>query len=333
MANLIVTISEVQQYVRVGNGLTIATLTPAINEVHLQDMTFYLGSVLLDLIVAGKASPSARIAAILPYCMMAEASLAVYKAGPEIEVLVSDSGIQRQESDSEKTAYGGQIARFRHVAADRAFKAIDSFLKIIESNVADYPEWLTSAYYLQKKGLFLRSAIEFEAAGESIKGSALTFQTLRPIIRNIQELTIKSSLPTAMYEELLTQVDAENLSPDNKTLFNSYIAPAITKLTIEEALTTLPVEVSHDGVHVNQLELAGDARTSKMADISMLEKKSWSVRGSGMAYLRSMKDFLNTTSSSSKYPLWFNSDFYSKTLKAQIEEDSIIPSERKIYRA
>lgn len=333
MDNLIVTISEVQAYVRVGNGLSIATLTPAINEVHLQEMTYYLGSTLLDLIVAGKASPTPRIAAILSYCMMAEAALAVYKAGPEIEILVSDTGINRQETDSEKTAYGGQIARFRQVAADRAFAAIDSFLRILETNAVEYPEWTSSQYFQEKKGLFLRSAIEFEAAGESIKRSSLTFQALRPIIRNVQELTIKEAMPAEMYDELLTQVDGGTLSPDNKLIFNYYLAPAIAKLTIEEALTTLPVEVGHDGVHINQLELAGDARTSKMADIAMLEKKTWAVRGSGFAYLAKMKDHLNTVARADKYPLWFNSEFYSKSIKAQIEEESIIPSERKIYRA
>lgn len=335
MAQLVTTIAEVQEYIRVGNGLDIKTLLPSLNEVEMQELTFYLGADLLAEIIAEKDANSytPRIEKIAPYVIAAHACLAVWKGGPEIEVLVSDNGIIRTESNNEKSAYGGQVMRFRAVAADRGFKAVDQFLLILERYTQDYPEWLESQYYEQKKGLFIRSASEFEAAGESIKGSSLTFQALRPIIRDIQEQRIKDALPADFYEELLTQLDEDSLTPDNKLLLDTYLNPAIAKLTIEEALTTLPVEVSHSGVNVNQLELAGDARTSKLADISLIEKKAWTLQGRGGFYLSNMKEYLNTNASATKYPLWFDSDNYSKTLKAQIEEESLKPCERKIYRA
>lgn len=335
MAQLITTIAEVQDYIRVGNGLDIKTLLPALNEVEMQELTFYLGADLLAEIIAEKntASYTPRIAKIAPYVIAAHACLAVWKAGPEIEVLVNDNGILRQETNNEKSAFGGQVKRFRDVAADRGFKAVDQFLMILERYTQDYPEWLESQYYEQKRGLFIRSAFEFESAGESINGSSLTFRSLLPLIKDIQEQTIKGVLPEAFYTELLTELDEDTLSEDNKIILANYLAPAIAKLTIEEALTTLPVEVSHSGVNVNQLEMAGDARTSKLADISLIEKKAWGLRGRGQFYLRNMKEYLNNHASAIKYPLWFGSENYSKTLKAQIEEESLIPSERKIYRA
>lgn len=335
MAQLVTTISEVQEYIRVGNALDIKTLLPALNDVEMQELTYYLGADLLAEIIAEKNANTytPRILKIAPYVIAAHACLAVWKGGPEIEVLVSDNGIIRIESNNEKAAYGGQVARFRSVAADRGFKAIDQFLLVLEKYTQDYPEWLESQYYEEKKGLFIRSAVEFEAAGESIKGSSLTFQALKPIIRDIQEQKIKDALPSDFYDELLTQLDEDNLSADNKVILNRYLAPAIAKLAMEEALTTLPVEVSHSGVNVNQLELAGDARTSKLADISLIEKKAWGLRGRGGFYLSNMKEHLNTYASATKYPLWFSSDNYSKTLKAQIEEESLEPTERKIYRA
>lgn len=335
MAQLVKTIAEVQEFIRVGNGLDIKTLLPALNEVEMQELTFYLGADLLAEIIAEKNAETytPRIAKIAPYVIASHACLAVWKGGPEIEVLVSDNGILRQETSTEKAAFGGQVMRFRDVAANRGFKAVDQFLLILERYTQDYPEWLESQYYEQKKGLFIRSAFEFEAAGESINGSSLTFKSLRPLIKDIQEQMIKAVLPDSFYDQLLTQLDEDNLSADNKIILSNYLAPAIAKLTIEEALTTLPVEVSHSGVNVNQLEMAGDARTSKLADISLIEKKAWGLRGRGQFYISNMKEYLNTHASATKYPLWFGSDNYSKTLKAQIEEESIIPSERKIYRA
>lgn len=335
MAQLVKTIAEVQEFIRVGNGLDIKTLLPSLNEVEMQELTFYLGADLLAEIIAEKTAGTytPHIAKIAPYVIAAHACLAVWKGGPEIEVLVSDNGILRQETSTEKAAYGGQVKRFRDVAADRGFKAIDQFLLILERYTQDYPEWLESQYYEQKKGLFIRSASEFEAAGESIHGSSLTFKALRPLIKDIQEQMIKAVLPSDYYGELLTQLDEDSLTADNQIILSNYLAPAIAKLTIEEALTVLPVEVSSSGINVNQVELAGDARTSKTADLAMIEKKAWGLRGRGQYYLSNMKEYLNTHASASKYPLWFGSVNYSKTLKAQIEEESLTTSERKIYRA
>ncbi len=335
MPRLVTTIAEVQEYIRVGNGLDIKTITPSLNEVELQELTFYLGTDLLNEIITQKdaASYTSRIEKIAPYVISAHACLAVWKGGPEIEVQVSDNGINRIESDTEKAAYGGQVKRFRDVAADRGFSSIDSFLAILEKYEQDYPEWLESDYYAQKKGLFIRSAVEFESAGESIQGSALTYQALRPTIKDIQEITIKSALPETYFNELLTQLDEDSLTADNALILDQYIRPAVAKLTLLDGLSTLPVEISSHGVRVNQLELAGDSRTSKMADLASIEKKAYSLRGRGEYYLNQMKEYLNENASATKYSIWFNSDHYSKTLKAQIEEESIEPSERRIFRA
>lgn len=107
MAQLITTIAEVQNYIRVGNGLDIKTLLPALNEVEMQELTFYLGADLLAEIIAEKnaGTYTPRIAKIAPYVISAHACLAVWKGGPEIEVLVNDNGILRQETNNEKSAF------------------------------------------------------------------------------------------------------------------------------------------------------------------------------------------------------------------------------------
>lgn len=333
MARLVKTIAEVQEYIRVGNGLDISTLTPALNEVEMDIMTYYLGYDLIEEIAVQNNTQqfTPRIAKIVQYILAAHACLAVWKAGPELEVLVSDSGIMRTETNTEKSAWGGQVKRFRDVAADRGFKAIDSLLLILETYEQDYPEWQGARYYEQRIGLMIRSASEFEAAGESINGSALTFQSFRPILLDIQEQTIRRVLPETLYQQIMDQLASNSLSEANRQIMARYILPALAKLTVEESLTTLPVVVSHSGVNVNQIELASDSRTSKLADMALIEKKAWTLRGRGQYYLSLMREYLNTNAVN--YPLWFNSDFYSKTLKAQIEEESIIPSDRRIYRA
>lgn len=333
MAYLINTIAQVKEYVNVSHGLSIETLRPALNEVEMQELTFYLGKDLLNEVIAQvNSNPltiTPRIEKIYKYVMAAAVGVAIFKAGPEIEVLVNDNGILRQETNNEKTAFGGQVKRFRDTAGSRGYKAIDAFLAILEKDSQDYPEWQEAAYYELRDGLMIRSALEFEAAGESIKNSALTFQTLRPILKEIQERRIKDALPESLYQSLLD--DPSNA--DNAVLLKNYIRPALAKLTIEQALTDLPVELDHESVTVSQVALAGDARTSLAAPIHLIEKKAWGLRGRGEYYLSMMKDYLNRVANSSKYQDWFTSPFYSETLAAQIERDSIDPLQRKIYRA
>ncbi|AWW32443.1 hypothetical protein DN752_21110 [Echinicola strongylocentroti] len=334
MAKLITDISEVQKYIRVSNALQYPTLEPSLNEVEMQELTFYLSEGLLAEIIAEKnaGTYTPRIEKIAEYVIAAEASLAVYKGAPEIEVMISDNGINRSETQDEKTAYGGQIKRLRNLAANRAYMALDTVLRTLEAYEQDYPEWQNAGYYALKGGMFIRSVNDFEKSGENIKGSALTFQALVPIMKDIQEQRIMAAMPMAMYEEILTQLDTGTLTTDNKYLLAKYLKPAIAKLTIQEALTALAVDVDAQGIQINQLELAGDSRTQKSASMSAIEKKAWSVRGRGEFYLSNMKEYLNENASDSKYPLWFNSGWYSETLKAQIERDSLLPSERKIYR-
>lgn len=336
MPRLIETISEVQEHVRVGNGLDFKTLTPALNEVEMQDLTFYLGKDLLDEIIAQKYSMpqeyTERIGLIAPHVITAAVCLAVYKAGPEIEVLVNESGIMRTETASEKSAFGGQVKRFRDTAADRGYRALDAFLLLLEDNAEDYPEWYESQYYKQRRGLMIRSALEFEQAGEYIKGSSLTFKAMRSIILGIQEQRIRQSLPDAMYLEIINQLESDELSADNQILLDRYIRPAIAKLAIEEALTQLPVNVDHEAVTVNQLELATDSRTSTTAPLHLVEKKAWSLRGQGEFYLGMMKEYLNQQASAAKYPLWFVSAHYAETLDAKILRHSMPDIERRIYR-
>src|SRR5690606_35964177 len=195
---------------------------------------------------------------------------------------------------------------------------LDAFLLLMEDNAEDYPEWYESQYYKQRRGLMLRSALEFEEAGEYIRGSSLTFQAMRSIIRTIQEQRIRLALPDLMYLEIMSQLEANELTPPNKVLLNNYIRPTLAKLVIEEALTQLSVKVDHEAVTVNQLELASDSRTKTTALLHLVEKKAWSLRGQGEFYLSIMKNFLNQNASATDYPLWYTSDHYTETLEAKI---------------
>lgn len=331
MSHLINTISELQEFVRVGNGLDYKTLLPAINDVESGEIEYYLGADLLEQLIQSRSSQVFGVneEKLSKEAAMAVGCLAVYKAGPEIEVIISENGILRQESNNEKSAYGGQVKRFRDTVGGRGYKAMDRMVAWLEKNEANFPLWVDSDYYQDRSTLLIRSVSEFEAAGENIKSSALTFQSLKPIMKEIQESRIAMILPEGMYQDVFDNQD----EPDNLFLLKNYIRPAIAKLTIEEALTTLPVELDHEGVHINQIVAQGDARTLTSAPIHLIEKKTWSLRGRADYYLSRMKEHLNTQASTNKYPLWFGSDNYAETIKARIIRESLQDEDRKIYRA
>lgn len=330
MARLITTIPQLQEYVRVNNGLQMQTVTPALNEVELQTLSYYLGTDLLNIIIAEHEAQvfTPRIEAIYPYVLQALANIAVYKAVNEIEVQVSDQGINRMESTSEKTAYGGQIVRYKETIGNRGYASIDEFLLIISTNSAQYPEWNSSQYYAVKQGLLFSSASDFSRY-ENIKDSALTFQALATFIKDSLE-SIDAALPAEMYDNIMSA----SPSAENLVIIDKYIKPALAKMAMTQALILLPVSVDHQGVLVNQLELQGDARTKRMAPNAFIERKMDTLMKSAKAHMAKMAEFLNENASASAYTVWFNdSDFYEETLASKIANNSLSDDERRVYRA
>lgn len=335
MAHLISDISEVQEYVKVNNGLSFQSLLPAINEVEMGELRYYLGQALLDIIIAQKnaGTYTGSNALIAPHIISACACLAVYKSTEEIEVQVSDTGITRQETNNEKTAFGGQVKRYKDLAGSRGYKAIDNFLALLEDDPASFPDWSSSQYFTDKSGLLIRSVSEFENAGESLKGSSLTFRSLIPMMKDIQNQRLSGAFPDGMFQAILDNIGADTPDTDYDIIVANYLRPALVKLVMEEALTSLPISIDHQGVFIDQVALQGDARTMTSAPISLIEKKAWGLRGRGEFYLANMKEYLNGLASASKFPLWFASTFYTETLADEIERESIHPDDRRIYRA
>ena len=239
----------------------------------------------------------------------------------------------RDESDREKSAFAGQIARLKNKIAERGWSAIDKMLQTLEDYEQDYPEWATSAYYKQKDQLLFSNAKEFSSF-ESIKGSSLTFKAFFTYLRDLQELRIKKALPAAMYQEIFDQHQKGTITIDNMVLLNLYIKPALAKYCMLQALQELPVIVDHEGVTINQVELAStENRSRKIVPDAHLERKIWAVEATGKTYLSDMAEYLNENASDTKYPLWFKSSFYDEPLSKKIADNQLNQDERKIYRA
>lgn len=335
MARLITTIEEIQQYAQVSNALSISRIEPALNETETDILEHYLGSDLFAELVAQYAAltgePSQamtpRIAALYPHAQRALACLAVYNAADELEVQISDNGILRQETQNEKTAFGGQVSRYKNKIGERGWSAIDKLLQILEDYEQDYPEWTASAYYEEKRVLFFRTAAEFSQF-ENIRRSPLTFRAMFTFLRDLQEHTIARALPAELYQALLD----EPHTPENMTLLNLYIKPALAKMCMHMALQMLPVEADHEGVSINQLELsASDNRSRKSAPNQFIERKMHVLEGKGKAYLHDMAEYLNEYASETRYPLWFNSKFYDEPMSKKIAANTL--STRNVFRA
>lgn len=329
MATLITTIAQLKQYVKVNEGTNIITVTPGLNEVELQTLVFYLGNDLLQIIKDEHVAQTftARITAIYPYVLQALANLGVYNAVAEIEVQVSDNGINRVESGTEKTAFGGQVVRYKETLGNRGWAAIDDLLGILSANEVDYPEWNTSAYYAIKDGLIFTSAKDFSQY-ENINNSALTFQALAGYIKSAIG-SLEDSLPAAMYDNIVSAAP----TAENVVIRDKYIKPYLAKITLYSALIELPVNIDHQGVTVNQVELNADSRTKKTASNMFIERKMSSLKSEAASALGRMAEFLNSNASDSAYTDWFESEYFDEPFAAKVAANQIDESERKIYRA
>lgn len=338
MAKLIQKLEEIQVYARVNDGLDFEAVDPSMIAVEEDVLVYYIGGDLFLELAASYGTALAemtpRVQKIFPFAQRLVSCLGVYNAISEIEVGVSSDGITRREGSESKTAFGGQVVRLKETFGNRGYSALDQILKVLETYEQDYPEWQNAEYYSHKSGLFFTSSSDFNRH-ENIGGSPLTFKNLWTFIRDVQQIQISSALPIDMLEEIQEEIDSDSLSQDNRLLVERFLKPAIAKLTIEQALIELPVQLdASGGVVVNQLEMnTNDNRSRKKAPDSMIEKKMFRVQGKGRFFLAQMAEFLNENASGVKYTLWYNSDKYDEPLSKKIKDNSLDSSERKIYRA
>ncbi len=244
------------------------------------------------------------------------------------QVQVTDRGIVKQND----SAYQYQKIDVQKYFQKKGFNGIEALILFLEENKVNFPLWANNdAVYSITKQFFINTAAQFNKE-YSIGNSRRTFMALWPAMKKAEAFYIEETIGTDLFDAIKNYIKTgEPASADNDQLLDKFIRPALAHLTIFLAINELNLEITADGVMINEVTAGnGTSKTSKMPSDTRLEIKRYEAEKTGLRFIKNLKDYLNKNASATKYQLYFESDLYEAPAGAEPEEDF---TDRKIYGA
>lgn len=173
--------------------------------------------------------------------------LVLFHAAADLDVTVSQAGIQRIENANSKTAYQYQLIAWRNARRDQGFDGLDSLIGFLEENIDDaaFLSYKNSAERAEWAKLFVRNADDFNEYAE-VRISRWIFLQLFPIMKRIERDIVKPEL--ADYDDIKNELADGTLTADHQTILEDFVRPAIVHRAFAEAIIPLSVRIDERGV-------------------------------------------------------------------------------------
>jgi len=134
----------------------------------------------------------------------------------------------------------------------------------------------------------------------AIAKSSFDSDKFKPHIIPAQLEFIKPFLGKDLFDELIEETEAEDISTANETLLNDYIKPALAWFVVHKTLPFLHADISNVGVQINSTEYSNSGTDKQRADLSSV------CLDNGNAILEACKEYLEDNEGT--YPLYDNAD-------------------------
>lgn len=161
--------------------------------------------------------------------------LTLMLATPELGIQFGDSGITvSNEQGKRSPANEAKIAAARENLCFRGMQALDRLLTYLERNAETYPEY--AKHLEQTTGsarCFIRNAQEYQDNGlVNIDYSTITYRTMLPTIRQLQERNIQEMLGEELYKRVL-DAHLTNLVEIKQKVLTEHIVRYLANKTAE----------------------------------------------------------------------------------------------------
>lgn len=229
---------------------------------------------------------------------------------PHGQLLISPSGIRIANTDTHKTAFKWQIDQIIDEYFELACNRKEELIKWLYTNSATYTTYAASDAFDENHQFILNYASELDKY-HPIRRSRATYDSLIPIIRDVETLYIRQAISDDYYDELITKLRSDTLTAHDEIILPDLKA-AITKLAIAESIKRNVARVEPGGVltfsrisqsngGTNQQLAAGD--NDKAALIRTCDTF-------GKAYISKVREYLNTNAGSGTFATFYNSEVY-----------------------
>ena len=196
--------AELNQFIPVSAALSFESVQSSLKDAWRLFVLPLLGEALAEEMEAYYLddSPTALQIKALEECRCAVANLAFWYNYQELNVRISDQGMQRQESDgSFKQTFKYQEDLLRASFKNKGFNALDRLIDIFDKNKKDFPLYEQSPAYASRKSAIVRCTAEVDA-NYFINNSHLLFLRLKPIFKLVEDTVLQPVLGIGLYKGL-----------------------------------------------------------------------------------------------------------------------------------
>ena len=196
--------AELNQFIPVSAALYFESVQSSLEDAWRLFVLPLLGEALAEEIVAYYVDedPTALQLKVLNECQRAVANLAFWYNFDELNVRISDQGMQRQESEgSFKNTYKYQEDQLKTSFKNKGFNALDRVIDLLDKHQKDFPLYEESPAYATRKSSIVRSTAEVDA-NYFINNSHLIFLRLKPIFKSVEDTVLQPALGDALYQAL-----------------------------------------------------------------------------------------------------------------------------------
>lgn len=210
---LIKTIDQLKEVVKISSSIPFATVKPFLDTACDVWLVRFLGQSLVDAL--GKADLTDGYKTLLSKILKAEGVLAMWLGNAELSVRISDSGFTVERTEGLAPASDNKIAEVKESLCSRGFQYLDIALQYLEENATIFPEWILSDYYARRNNSYIKSARMFQSVGVNIDYSLLRYETMRPLMQQIENRYVSELLGKELDAELRS---AESINVEKKAL-------------------------------------------------------------------------------------------------------------------
>lgn len=196
--------AELNQFIPVSAALYFESVQSSLEDAWRLFVLPLLGEALAEEIEAYYVDegPTALQLKVLNECQRAVANLAFWYNFDELNIRISDQGMQRQESDgSFKQTYKYQEDQLKTSFKNKGFNALDRVIDLFDKHQKDFPLYEQSPAYASRKSSIVRSTAEVDA-NYFINNSHLIFLRLKPIFKSVEDTVLQPALGDALYQAL-----------------------------------------------------------------------------------------------------------------------------------
>lgn len=305
---LINTVADLQKYVEVNSGLQWATIKPSLKAAEQKYLVPAIGPELYQLIdeAAASASLSTAEQALLPYLQAPVALLAMYLFVPRGEIQLSDSGLQRIETEGNKTAFKYQSLAYRDALLDAGYEAIEALLEYLEKNKTAFAAWIDSDARVAMNDLFVRSGRELKHFYSSLRQPQRTYIAMASMLRTVEDLTITPIIGDT-FAELKDAQAAGGLTLYEKMLTDT-LKKCIVYFAMSKALVELELRIDDTGI--TMLAQRGDNSRGEdgnraAADAKRIGRLADQLEAAALQYLDTAVRYLTINATLTVFPTWY----------------------------